>query len=82
VHPDRHCRIGEVAKILDEEPHVIRFWDAQFGLKPLRSKSGHRVYTQAMVEKLIVIRGLLRGDLYTIAGAKVQLEAAARRLGK
>lgn len=67
---DRRYKIGEVAKLIAEPQHVIRFWDAEFRIRPLRSKSGQRVFSQAQVDKLYRIRELLREDLYTIEGAR------------
>lgn len=71
--PGRHYRIGEVARELGEKPHVLRYWETEFGVRTTRSKSGQRVYTPAQVAKLRLIRWLLHVELYTTAGAKRQL---------
>src|SRR5437870_4608558 len=37
--------MGEVCKIVDIEPFVLRFWETEFpNLVPEKSKAGHRVY--------------------------------------
>lgn len=70
--PDKHYfRIGEVARILGVAPHVVRFWEAEFrGVRPEKSASGQRVYARRDVERLAVIRRLLREERYTIDGAR------------
>ncbi len=69
----RNCRIGELAKSLEVQPHVIRYWETEFGVASDRSKSGQRVYTPQQASRLRMIRWLLHVELYTIAGAKRQL---------
>lgn len=71
--PGRHYRIGEVARELGEKPFVLRYWEAEFGVRPTRNKGGQRVYTSTQVAKLRLIRWLLHVELYTTAGAKRQL---------
>lgn len=69
-------KIGEVSKLLDLEPHVLRYWETEFEeLKPRKTKSGQRSYQQGDIELLIVIRHLLYEEMYTIAGARRQLES-------
>lgn len=69
-------RIGELAEKLGEPPHVIRFWEQQFGIKAERSAKGQRVYRPRDVAKLMAIQELLRKWQFTIAGAKAQLRKA------
>lgn len=78
--PDKaYFRIGEVSKILQIEPYVIRFWETEFkSLKPVRATSGHRLYRKKDVEALILIRKLLYEQRFTISGAKQYLATVAR----
>ncbi len=69
-----YYRIGDLSRELDEVPHVIRFWESEFRLTPLRSKKGQRVYNERQVARLRLIRFLLREELYSIPGAKRQLQ--------
>jgi DNA-binding transcriptional MerR regulator len=69
-----YYRIGDIARELDEEPHVIRFWEGEFHLRPQRSKKGQRVYSEAHLAKLRLIRFLIRDELYTLDGARRQLK--------
>ena len=40
-----YFRIGEVSKILDVEPYVIRYWETEFKtVKPVRTKAAQRLY--------------------------------------
>jgi len=73
-------KIGEVAKLLDLEPHVLRYWETEFEeLKPRKTKSGQRSYQHHDIELLVVIRHLLYEDMYTIAGARRQLKFMSER---
>ncbi len=73
--PDKvYFRIGEVAKALDVQPHVIRFWQQQFPtVKPERSKTGRFLYTRKNVEQFERIQRLLKKEGFTIAGARKAL---------
>jgi DNA-binding transcriptional MerR regulator len=67
----RYHRIGDVAKCLDVETHVLRYWETQFSqIKPQKSGTGHRLYRKKDVETLVLIRELLYSERYTIVGAK------------
>jgi len=70
--PDKnYFRIGEVSKILDVEPHVLRYWETEFpALRPIRTESDQRVYRKKDVMTLLEIKKLLYEDKYTIAGAR------------
>ena len=70
-------KIGEVAKLLELEPYVLRYWETEFEqLAPSKTRSGQRVYEAADIEQLVRIRDLLYVEQYTIAGARRQLELA------
>src|SRR5437899_3103487 len=73
--PDKlFFRIGEVCKIVDIEPFVLRFWETEFpNLAPQKSKSGHRVYKRKDIENILRVKDLLYERGYTIAGARKQL---------
>lgn len=73
-------RIGEVCKIVDIEPFVLRFWETEFpNLAPQKSKSGHRVYKKKDIEMVLRIKELLYERGYTIAGARKQLARTRTR---
>jgi DNA-binding transcriptional MerR regulator len=70
--PDKlYFRIGEVSKLTRTKPYVLRFWETEFPtLKPIKSKSGHRLYRRQDVELVLEIRHLLYGKGFTIPGAR------------
>lgn len=66
--------ITEVSKLLDEEQHVLRYWEREFPqLRPQKNRAGNRVYSEKDIAILKVIRRLLREERYTVAGAKEHL---------
>ena len=73
--PDKeYFRIGEVSRILDVDPYVVRFWESEFkSIKPIRTKSYQRLYRRKDLEELLIIKNLLYSDKFTISGAKRQL---------
>jgi len=69
-----YFRIGEVSKILNVEPYVIRYWESEFKtVKPVRTKTSQRLYRKKDVQELLTIRNLLYQQRFTINGAKKQL---------
>ncbi len=76
-----YYKIGEVARIVEVEPHVLRYWEQSFrAIRPHKSPKGHRVYTKANVELLLRIKELVHGRKFTIAGAKKVLRDGAADL--
>ena len=66
--------IGDVCKLLDLEAHVLRFWEKEFPvLSPCKGSNGRRMYRRRDVEMIIVIKGLLYEQGFTIAGARKAL---------
>ena len=70
----RKFRIGELAKELNLEKFVIRFWEKEFNLNSFRSKGGQRFYESKDAEKFKTIKHLLYKQGFTIAGAKKALQ--------
>ncbi len=63
--------IGEVSKITQVEPYILRYWESEFKLlRPARSTSGQRKYTRKDIELILKIKDLLHQQKYTIGGAK------------
>jgi DNA-binding transcriptional MerR regulator len=73
--PDKlFYKIGEVSRIVDVEPYVLRYWETEFPfLKPRKNKSGQRVYIKKDVELLITVKRLLYQERYTIEGVRKRL---------
>lgn len=70
-------RLGDVCKLLDLQPYVLRYWETEFpALGPADGvSSANRIYSAAEVLLLRRIKGLLYEEGYTIAGAKKKIEA-------
>ncbi len=73
--PDKNFfRIGEVSKILQVEPYVVRYWESEFKtVKPVRTSADQRLYRKKDLEELLMIRTLLYEEGFTIAGARKRL---------
>ena len=75
---ERLCRIGDVSRLADLKPFVLRYWETEFPvLKPIKSRSGHRLYRRQDVETILEIRRLLYEQGFTIEGARKQLAGEA-----
>ncbi len=67
-------RIGEVSRLTDTQPFVLRYWETEFPmLQPVKGASGHRLYRKQDVEMVLRIKRLLYDDGFTIAGARRHL---------
>jgi DNA-binding transcriptional MerR regulator len=73
--PDKsYFRIGEVSKLLNVQPYVVRYWESEFKtIRPIRTRSDQRLYRHKDVEELLLIRRLLYKENFTINGARKQL---------
>ncbi len=72
-----YFRIGEVAELVGVEPHVLRYWETEFRMRPHRSSSGHRLYRKKDIQRFLRIRKLLHTEGFTIAGARKALAEAS-----
>ncbi len=70
----KQFRIGELAKNLQVERFVIRFWEKEFNVTGNRSQGGQRFYEEKDLEKFRSIKKLLYEQGFTIAGAKKQFK--------
>jgi len=71
----RLFKIGEVCKLADVQPYVLRYWETEFPpLAPNKSGGGQRLYTQHDLDVILRIKQLLYSEGFTIAGAKKKLE--------
>jgi DNA-binding transcriptional MerR regulator len=67
-------RIGEVSRLTDTKPFVLRYWETEFPtLQPVKSPKGHRLYRREDVETVLHIKRLLYDEGFTIAGARRHL---------
>ena len=72
---DKLYKIGEVCKLADVQPYVLRYWETEFPqLAPNKSGGGQRLYTRREIDTILRIKELLYREGFTIAGAKKKLE--------
>jgi DNA-binding transcriptional MerR regulator len=71
--------ISEVANLIEEEAHVLRYWESEFDLlRPRKNRAGKRVYTKDDIDVVYRIRHLLRDEKFTIDGAKQMMRKNKR----
>lgn len=71
--------IGEVSKITQIKPYILRYWESEFKLlRPARRTSGQRKYTRKDIDLILKINDLLYNKKYTLAGAKHHLLSQKR----
>jgi DNA-binding transcriptional MerR regulator len=70
--PDKlFYKIGEVSKITEVEPYVLRYWETEFHfLRPRKNKAGQRVYVKKDLELIMHIKRMLYQERYTIEGVR------------
>jgi DNA-binding transcriptional MerR regulator len=74
ANDERLYRIGDVARMAEVKPFVLRYWETEFPmLEPVKSISGHRMYRQEDVDMVLKIKRLLYDEGFTIAGARRHL---------
>lgn len=67
-------KIGQAARLVDVKPFVLRFWEDEFEqLRPIRTQSGQRLYTDEHVALVRHIKHLLHERGMTIDGARREL---------
>ncbi len=73
-------RIGEVSRLTDTKPFVLRYWETEFPmLQPVKSPKGHRLYRRKDVDTVLLIKRLLYDEGFTIAGARRHLRDSSER---
>lgn len=74
-----YYKIGEACKLVDIQPYVLRYWETEFAaLKPNKSRSGQRVYSDKEIAVIRRIKQLLYEEGFRIAGARKQRREAKR----
>jgi len=71
----RYFTIGEVGKLCEVKPHVLRYWEQEFSqLSPVKRAGNRRYYQQHDVQLVRRIRNLLYDQGFTIGGARQHLD--------
>ena len=75
---ERLYTIGEVSRLADLKPFVLRYWESEIPmLQPTKDDAGRRVYRQQDVDMVFRIKRLLYDEGFTIAGARRRLREKA-----
>ena len=70
----RYFSIGEVAKLSEVKPHVLRYWEQEFTqLSPTKRRGNRRYYQQQDIVLVSQIKSLLYEEGLTISGARARL---------
>ncbi len=66
--------ISEVAKIINVNSSLIRFWEKEFEIiNPKKNSRGNRIFTKNDLDNILLIHHLLKEKKYTIKGAKKKI---------
>lgn len=77
--PKLYYSIGEVSELTGVEPHTLRYWEVEFKeLSPRKNRGGKRLYRDADIQVIQVIKQLLYQRKYTIEGARRWLKETPR----
>jgi len=79
MNTKKYYSVTEVCRKLGIKPHVLRYWEQQFELKPARNSARRRIYTDAQLERLQLVKHLVRTEKLTVAGARRQLTKMSAR---
>jgi DNA-binding transcriptional MerR regulator len=67
--------ISEVSKMVDEEQHILRYWEKEFSeIKPRKNRAGNRVYSSRDLVVIKTVKSLLRQEKLSLKGAKQKIK--------
>jgi DNA-binding transcriptional MerR regulator len=69
---DKAVNISMAGEITGVEVYTLRYWEREFVdfLQPIRTKGGQRRYRPEDIQTVLVIKRLLRDEMFSIAGAR------------
>jgi DNA-binding transcriptional MerR regulator len=72
----RAVSISAASQISGVEVYTLRYWEKEFYpfLNPSRTPGGQRRYRPEDIQTVLMIKRLLRDEMFSIAGAKRHLE--------
>jgi len=77
---EKMLKIGEVSNLLNIPSYVLRYWESEFKqLKPQKSRSGQRLYSEKDIEVLRKIIQLRYDEKLTIPGCKTRIRAESKQ---
>ena len=77
----RAVSISAASVITGIEIHTLRYWEREFAefLHPERTEGGQRRYGPKDIQTLFLVKGLLRDEMFSIAGARKHLWGLAEK---
>lgn len=76
-----YYKIGEVAQLIGVRTSVLRFWESEFVfLRPEKSSTGQRLYTQKEVALIQEVKRLLYTEKFTLEGVKKRISPRGKLL--
>jgi len=78
----RHYLVTEVCRKLGVQPHILRYWEQEFEIKPARNSAGRRIYSEAQLERLQLVKHLVRTEKLTVAGERTGLDQGSAGCGR
>ena len=71
----KYYKISEVAEIIGQPTSTLRFWESQFSIiSPKRNSAGTRFYTSADIERLRMVKYLVKDKGLRIEAAREALK--------
>ena len=72
---ERAVSIRIAAELTGVEIHTLRFWEQELPefIVPLRTPGGQRRYRPADLQNILILKRLLKDELFSIAGARRRL---------
>lgn len=79
---DQAVSISMASRITAVEVHTLRYWEREFAdfLHPIRTEGGQRRYRPEDIQTVLMVKKLLREEMFSIAGARKHLEKAHQDL--
>ena len=67
--------ISEVSKMVDEEQHILRYWEKEFSeINPRKNRAGNRVYSLRDLAVVKYVKMMLRDEKLSLKGAKEKIK--------
>lgn len=75
--------ISEVSQLVDEEQHILRYWEKEFEqLKPKKNRGGNRIYSDKDLKIIKAIKTLIREEKLSLKGAIDKLDLLLKKIDK
>ena len=73
--------ISEAAKVMEVEPHVLRYWEEELGLDISRNSMGHRIYTDDDLKTFRAIKQL-KANHVALKEIRQQIVVSGEKTGR